>query len=126
VQWDDSWVSARVLCVDDEPLIRMMLADAIIEMGLWPVEAVNGEEALEMLDGGEVDLLITDIRMGNVSGWEVAEHARAKQPDLPIIYISGFPSAGKPLPGTIYMAKPFRPQELASAVRRSLGLPAAA
>lgn len=111
---------SRVLCVDDEALIRMMVADCIDELGLKPVEAESGEEALETLDTTDVSLLITDIRMGGMSGWEVARQARAKRPDLPVIYISGFPSEGKALEDAIYLAKPFRPRDLQDAVRRTL------
>ena len=113
--------AARVLCVDDEALIRMMVADCIDDLGLNAVEAACGEEALEKLDQTDVDLLITDIRMGGISGWEVARRARAKRPYLPIIYISGFPSEGKALDGAIYLSKPFRPRDLQDAVLKKLG-----
>ncbi len=116
-------VRARVLCVDDEPFLRMMLVDSVTELGFEPFHAATGEAAVELLDEHPVDLLITDIRLGGISGWEVAEHARAKQPSLPIIYISGFPSKGKSLPGAIYLAKPFRPHELETAIRTFLALP---
>jgi CheY-like chemotaxis protein len=112
---------ARVLCVDDEPLIRTMLADSVAELGLTALTAKDGEEAVALLDDELVDLVITDIRMGAISGWEVAEHARALDPAMPIIYVSGFPSKGKSLPGAIYIAKPFRPHEIETAIRRCLG-----
>lgn len=110
----------RVLCVDDEPFIRMVLAECVSGLGLEPVEAASGEEALDAFSPSGIDLLITDIRLGGISGWEVAELARALKPSLPIIYISGFPSGGEKLPDTIYLPKPFRPHELEDAVRKSL------
>jgi CheY-like chemotaxis protein len=110
-----------VLCVDDEPLIRMVVAECVAGLGLEPVEAASGEEALDAFSPTAIDLLITDIRMEGISGWEVAELARALKPDLPIIYISGFPSTGEKLSDTIYLPKPFRPHELEAAVRKSLG-----
>jgi two-component system, cell cycle response regulator CpdR len=113
--------AACVLCVDDEALIRMMVADCIEELGLHPVEAECGEEALELLNRTDIDLLITDIRMCGMSGWEVARRARAKRPDLPVIYISGYPSEGKALEDAIYLAKPFRPRDLQDAVLKKLG-----
>lgn len=99
-----------------------MLADSVAELGLDAIEAENGEQAVERLNEKSVDLLITDIRLGGISGWEVAEHARARYPDVPIIYISGFPSKGKSLPGAIYLAKPFRPRELEAAICKLLPL----
>ncbi|WP_309503694.1 MULTISPECIES: response regulator [Sphingomonas] len=110
----------RVLCVDDEPFIRMVLAECVAGLGLEPVEASNGEEALDAFSPTGIDLLITDIRLGGISGWQVAEMARALKPDLPIIYISGFPSGGEKLPDTIYLPKPFRPHQLEDAVRSCL------
>jgi CheY-like chemotaxis protein len=114
---------ARVLCVDDEPFIRLMLADCIADMGLEAVEAENGEDAVAIMAETRIDLLITDIRLGGMTGWAVAEEARARWPALPIIYISGFPSKGRSLPGALYLAKPFRPHELEAAVRHYLGMP---
>lgn len=112
--------TANILCVDDEPFIRMMLADCVEELGCAPVEADSGEEALDLLDQNKIDLLISDIRLGGISGWKVAEEARARYPELPVIYISGYPSQGKSVPGAIYLAKPFRPHELEAAIRKCL------
>ena len=112
---------ARILCVDDEPVIRMMLAECVRELGLVAIEAESGEQALECLEASQVDLLITDIRLGGISGWDVAEQARAMNPRLPVIYVSGFPCRGKSVPGAIYLAKPFRAHELERAIRKCLG-----
>lgn len=112
--------SARVLCVDDEPFIRLMLIDTMERLGLEPVEAANGEEALEVAESMTPDLLITDIRLGGIDGWEVAERVRELHPGVPVIYISGFPTQGKSLQGALYLAKPFRPRELEAAVRQLL------
>jgi CheY-like chemotaxis protein len=98
-----------------------MLSDSVAELGLTALTAKDGEEAIALIEAEPVDLLITDIRMGAISGWEVAEHARALHPAMPIIYVSGFPSKGKSLPGAIYIAKPFRPYEIETAIRRCLG-----
>ena len=112
--------AARVLCVDDEALIRMMIADCIDDLGMKPVQAGSGEEALDQLKDSEVALLITDIRMGGISGWEVARRARRSQPELPVIYISGYPSEGVAVSDSIYLAKPFLPHHLKAAIRQSL------
>lgn len=114
--------ATQVLCVDDEALIRMMIADWIDDLGLQPIEADSGEDALDKLGQAEVKLLITDIRMSGMNGWEVAEHARRRKPDLPVIYISGHPCPGQPVPESIYLAKPFGQQQLQHAVRTALEL----
>ena len=114
----------HVLCVDDEALIRMMIADWVDELGLRAIEAESGEDALDKLDKDNVELLITDIRMGGISGWEVAEQARERRPNLPVIYISGYPCAGEPVPESIYLSKPFGQRQLQQAVRKALELDA--
>jgi CheY-like chemotaxis protein len=114
-----------VLCVDDEALIRMMIADSLDDLGLTPIEAESGEEAMGKLASTKVELLITDIRMGGMSGWEVAAQARQRNPKLPVIYISGHPCAGEPVPDSIYLSKPFVVRELQQAVRQALELDAA-
>jgi CheY-like chemotaxis protein len=98
----------------------MMLADSVADLGLEPVEAATGEEALLLAEAAPLDLLITDIRLGGIDGWAVAERIRALHPGIPIIYISGFPTQGKSLPGAMYLAKPFRPFNLEAAVRKLL------
>lgn len=115
--------STRVLCVDDEPFIRLMLVDTIERLGLEPIEAASGEEAVRLMESVAPDLLITDIRLGGIDGWEVAERTRALHPGVPVIYISGFPTQGKSLPGALYIAKPFRPRELEAAVHKLLSTP---
>jgi CheY-like chemotaxis protein len=115
----------HVLCVDDEALIRMMISDSLDDLGLKAIEAESGEEALGKLASTEVKLLITDIRMGGMNGWEVAERARQRNPKLPVIYISGHPCAGEPVPDSIYLSKPFVARELQRAVREALELDAA-
>jgi CheY-like chemotaxis protein len=113
-----------VLCVDDEALIRMMIADSIDDLGLTAIEAESGEEALGKLASTEVRLLITDIRMGGMSGWEVAAQARERHPKLPVIYISAYPCTGEPVPDSIYLSKPFVAHQLQRAVRKALELDA--
>ena len=101
-----------------------MIADWVDDLGLKSIEAASGEDALDKLAEMEVKLLITDIRMGGMSGWEVAEHARERRPNLPVIYMSGYPCAGKPVPESIYLTKPFGQHQLQRAVRKALELSA--
>ena len=101
-----------------------MIADWVDDLGLKSIEAASGEDALDKLAEMEVKLLITDIRMGGMSGWEVAEHARERRPNLPVIYMSGYPCAGEPVPESIYLTKPFGQHQLQRAVRKALELSA--
>lgn len=115
-----------VLVVDDEDMIRSLVR-SVLETGGYRVEEADcGREAIERMDDGldPVDLLITDVRMPGLTGPELAKTMRAKRPDLPIIYISGYsgesPIERTPSPITEYLAKPFPLPSLLAAVRRLL------
>jgi DNA-binding NtrC family response regulator len=67
-----------------------------------------------------VDLLITDVKLpGNVDGWQIAERCREHDPGLPVIYATGFsPVSPRPVPGSLTLQKPYRPEDIVKAVRR--------
>ena len=109
-----------VLLVEDEALLRMIIADELLDAGYSVVEASDGQRALEMLtEHSSVDLLFTDIRMpGGLSGWDVAEQARALCPNIPVIYATGF-SDDRPrvVPGARFFRKPYRASAIVDAAR---------
>jgi two-component system, response regulator PdtaR len=84
---------ARVLLVEDEPLVRMLLADELREAGLTVVEAATAGEALSFLAvSDEVDVVVTDIQMpGGMDGLELAARIRQTHPAIPIVLTSGNP-----------------------------------
>ncbi len=86
-------VAARtlVLVVEDEVLLRAVLADQLREAGLTVVEAGNADEALAYLNsGGRVDLVFSDIEMpGSMNGLALAREIRVRHSTLPIILTSG-------------------------------------
>ena len=112
--------SARVvLIVDDEPLIRDVLASEFEDAGYATVEAESGAEALGVLERHEtIDLLFTDIRMpGGMDGWQLAERARELRPELPVIYATGYSEeAPRLVPGGRLFKKPFRTSTLLAAL----------
>jgi CheY-like chemotaxis protein len=116
-----------ILLVEDEALIRLILAEELTDAGFEVREAAGGSQALTEI-AAEADrfvLLVTDIHMpGSVDGTEVARHLRARRPDIPIIYTTGRPDALRDLglPGRrdVVLAKPFLPSDLVSAVRKLL------
>jgi len=80
----------RILLVEDEPALREVMAEELRDMGYQVEEANSGVEAVVSL-AKKFDLLLTDIRMaGNVSGWDLAEAARRIQPDIEVIYMTGY------------------------------------
>src|SRR6476659_6665387 len=110
-----------ILVVDDIESVRRFTRRVLEEEGYQVWEAGDGVEALGWLLRGVVDLVVTDIRMPVMDGWELAAHVRAMNPSPPILFISGYDAHVGPqnLPGPV-LAKPFRPDQLAASVRRLL------
>ena len=110
----------RVLVVDDEAMIRFMVTDEFEHQGCSVETAADGAEALAVLiDDGEFDLMVTDIRMPRLDGWTLAERAREVRPQLPVVYVTGFTDVlARPVPGAEVLGKPFRPADLVAAAER--------
>ena len=110
----------RVLVVEDDPLIREFVVEALREEGFDVVHAADAEEALEWCRRQFADVLVTDVRLpGGVDGWQIAERCREHNPDLPVIYATGFsPVAPRPVAGSVLLQKPFHPQDIVRAVRQ--------
>ena len=111
--------SLRVLLVDDNRAVRGMVAKMLSSLGHVVSTAASGEEALRMLEEEPPELLITDVLMpGELGGNDLARAARERQPDLPVLMISGFaeaPELDYPL-----LSKPFRMTDLEKALRTLL------
>ena len=108
-----------ILVVEDEMLIRLVVTDELAESGYNVLEAENGTAALELIDAArQLAGLVTDIRMGpGATGWDVAHHARAKFPGLPVIYVTGdrmaeWKANGVPL--SVALQKPFASAKVAT------------
>jgi CheY-like chemotaxis protein len=79
------------LVVDDDPQVLEVAARACEEIGLTVLRAEDGAGALEILrENPEVELLLTDIAMPKMTGWELAHVAKQQYPDLKVIYTSGY------------------------------------
>lgn len=121
--------SETILVVEDDALVRHHATGLLAGLGYRVMTADSGEAALELLRGGEaVDLLFTDIVMpGGMNGRDLAGHARALRPDLPVLFTSGYARNaivhhGRLDPGVHLLVKPYRRQELAAKVRQVLRL----
>lgn len=115
----------RVLLVEDEALIRAMVADFLGDEGFEVTEARDGEEAARLLDvAGGFDVLFTDVRMpGMLDGIDVAMRARQRRPGLPVLVVSGYSAElttrlGVLDPAALFLAKPYRLREVADALKR--------
>lgn len=119
-------LSSTVLVVDDDPQVLEVTASACEEIGLGVVRASDGAAALEMLrDNPEIELLLTDITMPNMTGWELAHAAKQQKPALKVIYMSGYmksyPFGQHGLGYGPLLAKPWRTTQLHQQVRAVLG-----
>ncbi len=80
----------RILVVDDEALVREVVAQGLGELGFVTFRAADGATALAMLDAGaELDLLLTDHAMPGMDGVTLVREARLRRPDLPAILLTG-------------------------------------
>jgi len=82
--------SARVLVVEDEENVRVLLNDAFRNEGHDVTEAATGAEALKRLDVGEFDLMICDLGLPELSGLHVARWVKDHRPELPVIIATGY------------------------------------
>src|ERR1039457_498478 len=119
-------MSARlppVLVVDDEKNMRLSLKTVLADED-YPVRAIeSAEEALQLLEREEFFMVITDARLGGMSGYEFLSKARVRWPDLPILMITAYATPKLAVEairsGAIdYLPKPFAPEELLHAVAR--------
>ena len=80
---------ARVLAVDDDPMILELLTEVLTPKGYEVVTAQNGGEALMLLEASAVDVVLLDVRMPGVDGMSALRRIRALQPALPVIMLTG-------------------------------------
>jgi EAL domain-containing protein (putative c-di-GMP-specific phosphodiesterase class I) len=83
---------ARVLVVDDEPLLRRALARVLAAEGFEIVQACDGAEALAQLEETAVDVVVSDVQMPNVTGIEMLRAIRQRDMELPVILLTALPS----------------------------------
>jgi two-component system cell cycle sensor histidine kinase/response regulator CckA len=115
-----------LLVVDDEAPHRFMLARLLTGAGYRVLEAENGLEALRLVEDPqtEVSLVIADLRMPVMNGYELAERLTLRPLPLPMIFISGYRQSSIALPGPVFM-KPFSTSHLLEEIRRLLDKPSA-
>ncbi len=113
-----------MLIVDDEPTVRMLVADVLSELGYMAIEAGDGATGLNVLQSdSRIDLLITDVGLpGGFNGRQLADAARTTRPDLKVLFITGYAENavvghGHLAPGMRVMTKPFDMAALASLIK---------
>jgi signal transduction histidine kinase/PAS domain-containing protein len=121
----DNGDGETVLVIDDEPAIRMVIAEVLSDIGYRIIQAADGPSGLRMLQAaGRVDLLITDVGLpGGLNGRQVADAARSTLPGLKVLFITGFAENavignGHLDSGMSVITKPFVNTVLANKVRQ--------
>ncbi|MDH4222483.1 MAG: response regulator [candidate division Zixibacteria bacterium] len=86
----DTKIKFKILVVDDDENIREVLSDLLLLEGHEVLLADGGEQALYIFDQRQPDIVITDLGMPGISGWEVARRVKEKDPSRKVIVISGW------------------------------------
>ncbi len=124
---DWSWGDRAILIADGDPYFRRAAARTLEAEGLRIREAASGEEALRVVEDDDVALVLLEVRLRDISGYEVCRRLRDERGDgLPILFVSRDRTesfdrvAGLLMGADDYLAKPVAPDELTARVRRHL------
>jgi CheY-like chemotaxis protein len=117
-------ISGRtVLVIDDEDLVRDVVARMIDDLGYTAVTASNGADGLALIDRQPVDAVLVDMSMPLMSGADVIAALRSKKPGLPVVLCSGYDRASRgPVAADAYLPKPFRIEALERTLAKLLPL----
>lgn len=113
---------ARILVVDDDPLLLDLLVDTLQVIGYEATSATNGLHALDRLQESRFDLVITDIKMPEMDGLDLLKKVRHRYPEIPVLFITGVASPeiiGMAEPDGL-LAKPFRISHVEELIENAL------
>ena len=109
----------KVLVAEDEPDIRGLIVFSLQFAGYEVVQASNGEDAIDVAEREQPDLILLDVRMPKLTGYEACERLKAKEATrhIPVVFLSALSQEaeiryGLGLGGVEYIIKPFAPDEL--------------
>ena len=115
----------RILIIDDEPLICRNCAKILSKSDYEVRYALNGYDALKMMDENRFQVVITDLKMNRLGGMEVLARVKENYPDVQVIVITGYASVASAVEvmkmgACDYLPKPFTPHELRAVVSQAL------
>lgn len=123
----------KVLVVDDDPVVGMSFKRVLSGKGYAVITAENGLEGLEKMQSEKFDLVFTDLRMPGLTGLDVAEKVRERQPWVPVVIVTGYgskPSEDRARAAGVcdFLNKPLSPEMIEQSTQRALqqAAPAAA
>jgi len=118
----------NILLVDDETMMRKMVKLTLQKRGFQVFDAAGAAEALALSQQHQIDVLVTDVVLEGMDGWTLARSLVERNPDLPIVFMSGYPidfeddreQCGR----WAFLPKPFQPSELMGAISELSGVTA--
>jgi DNA-binding NarL/FixJ family response regulator len=117
----------RLLLIDDDPNLILLVKDYLEFRGYEVITAENGREALEILNQDVPDMIICDVMMPEMDGYALVEHVRqdSRTSWIPVLFLSAKGQSQDRVKGLntgadVYMVKPFEPEELVAQVESSL------
>jgi DNA-binding response OmpR family regulator len=112
----------HVLLVEDEPLIRAVMCEALTDDGFTVAESEDGVAALTEFRRNGADLLFTDIGLpGAIDGFALAEQIRSLAPDLPVVFATGKGNVeSRATPNSVFVEKPYSPYAVIREMRTLL------
>ena len=113
------------LVVDDDPMVRKIVTRGLSQLN--PAEVLEEEDGLaaqEVLRDKKVDVVVTDVVMPNMGGFELGVELRARQPDLPLLLMSGYAAEAPPaeLEDVKWLAKPFHRDQLVAKIEQVMSV----
>ncbi|MCP3901180.1 MAG: sigma-54-dependent Fis family transcriptional regulator [Desulfobacteraceae bacterium] len=118
-------MSVNVLLVEDEERMRQVIVMQLSDLDLNILEAVDGEQAIDIFENETIHLVITDLKLPKVSGMEVLNFIKEKDPEIPVIVITAFGSIENAVKAIQegafdYVTKPFKEERLQLSVKKAL------
>jgi len=114
--------TAHIMVVDDEHMVRTILKKLLTLKGHTVIQAESGEDALELIESHDLDIVFTDLGMPQMNGRQLAHEIRARHPELPIVLLTGDTDAGEPGEDVdVVLSKPFKIDQLDRTIQEILG-----
>jgi len=115
----------RLLVVDDEESLRTVLCSELVSEGFKVQNAGDGDEAIAILDKEEFDLVLLDIKMPRVNGFDVLKHVKERHPATKVVMLTGFADLknaieSKKLGAEDFVSKPYDLVDLLTTIERVL------
>ena len=120
-------VPARILVVDDDAMMRSVLTDILIQSGCHVDEVSSGREGVELFSHDEYDMVLTDLGLDDMSGWDVAKKIKERSPDTPVVLITGWgmqlsEDENRTRGVDFVVSKPFKLEELRGVINSAMSL----